>query len=125
MVTRGAQGIVDRLCGKIRPLNNRTRYGLQVAALIRAELIGSDTCSAHGFIARSSCPVLALCRKLLAAGFDSGRTLHAYRGTTLCLMVRSIGEAAGLEISSGGTRFIRYREARAASPVRRNGRGAT
>jgi hypothetical protein len=91
---------------------------------IRAELIGSDTCIAGGITARGNTPILALCRKLIDAGLDPGRPLHAYRrlGTqisisaaaVLCITVRSIGEGARLTVEDrprGGKppRFIRYR----------------
>jgi hypothetical protein len=33
--------------------------------------------------------VLALCRKLIEAGCDPGRGLHAFRGAMLALRVRS------------------------------------
>jgi hypothetical protein len=65
-----------------------------IQAAIRAELIGSDCCSALGMTARSTAPVLALCRALVTAGQDPNRPLHAYRGDVLCLRVRSIGQAA-------------------------------
>jgi hypothetical protein len=72
---------------------------------IRAELTGSEVASACGLTVRSSSPVLALCRKLVAAGYDPATRLEAYRGKVLCLKVRSIGEAALLEI--GDTGFTR------------------
>ena len=59
---------------------------------IRAELIGSDTCTAMGIIARAHAPVLTLCRLLIEAGHNPSARLEAYRGSTLCLTVRSIGE---------------------------------
>jgi hypothetical protein len=81
---------------------------------IRAELIGSDTCTAEGSAARGYAPVLALCRTLIEVGFDPWRRLHAYRGDTLCLIVRSIGEGARLTVEDrpgGGKppRFVRHR----------------
>ena len=63
-------------------------------AVIRAELIGSDRCEAEGIIARGYAPVLDLCRKLVAAGYNPASPLEAWRGETLCLRVRSIGEGA-------------------------------
>jgi hypothetical protein len=44
--------------------------------------------------ARVSSPVLARCRKLIAAGHASSADLQVYRNGTLALRVRSIGEAA-------------------------------
>ena len=60
-----------------------TSYQIQA---IRAELIGSDTCTAAGITARGNAPVLALCRQLLAAGHRSRPArLEVYRGATLAL----------------------------------------
>jgi hypothetical protein len=91
---------------------------------IRAELIGSDTCTALGLTCNSSSPVLALCRALIAAGHDPTTRLEAYRGETLCLRVRSIGEAANIEVN-GNTRFtfVGARKRRTAPPMRQNRRG--
>jgi hypothetical protein len=78
-----------------------------IPGAIRAELIGSDTASAAGITVTAYTPVLELCRTLLAAGRDPATPLHAYRGPTLCLKVRSIGEAARLRISPAGAGFKR------------------
>ena len=72
---------------------------------IRAELSGSDCASACGVAVRNGSPVIALCRQLIAAGYDSATPLEAYRGAILCLHVRSIGETAGLEIAAHGVGF--------------------
>ena len=77
---------------------------------IRAELAGSHHCKAEGFAVRSSAPILALCRKLIAAGVDPGRPLHAYRGDVLCLRVRSIGECAKLTVAEGARDLPRFRQ---------------
>jgi hypothetical protein len=45
-----------------------------------------------------SSPILALCRKLIEAGHPSSADLEVYRDGTLALRVRSIGEAAGLQV---------------------------
>jgi hypothetical protein len=74
--------------------------------MIRAVLTGSDTCTAAGLTVRASATVLAMCRQLLAAGHDPATRLQAWRGSTLCLTVRSIGEGARLEINSKGTGFV-------------------
>lgn len=87
--------------------------------IIRAELKGDDRALACGFVVRTGSPLLALCRKLVDADYDPSTPLEAYRGDTLCLRVRSIGEAAGLEIK-GGCRFVRARKPRTASPMRQN-----
>ena len=65
---------------------------------IRAELIGSVCCSALGTTARGTTPALVLCRLLIQAGHDPATPLEAWRGTTLCLRVHSIGEGAQLTI---------------------------
>jgi hypothetical protein len=84
---------------------------------LRAELTGSDVCTAEGFSAVGAAPVLMLCRKLVKAGFDPRTPLEAWRNRTLALRVRSIGEAALLEINSKGTGFVRHLSVRTASPV--------
>lgn len=91
---------------------------------IRAELIGSDTATALGHSVTAYAPVLELCRALVAAGHDPVAPMQAYRGPTLCLIVRAIGEAAGLEINSKGTGLIRRRAVRTASPIAPNASGA-
>lgn len=69
---------------------------------ICATIIGDDLCKAEGITARGSAPVLALCRKLVAAGHDPGAPLEAWRGATLCLRVRTIGEGAKLTVRTAG-----------------------
>jgi hypothetical protein len=59
---------------------------------ITAILTGSDACTALGIAATG---VIGLSRKLLAAGHGPSTPLDAYRGKTLCLRVRSIGQATG------------------------------
>jgi hypothetical protein len=75
--------------------------------VIHAELAWDDHATACGIVARSSSPVLKLCRLLVDAGHDPATPLEAWRGGTLCLRVRSIGEAAGLRVNNKGTGFIR------------------
>jgi hypothetical protein len=88
---------------------------------IRADLRGSDTCEAGGIIARSSSPVLLLCRQLAKAGFDPRSRLEAYRGSTLCLTVASLAQGAALEVNTKGTGFIAARAVRAGAPIAPNG----
>ena len=38
--------------------------------LIRATITGFDRCDAEGHTVRAAAPVLAMCRELLAAGYD-------------------------------------------------------
>jgi hypothetical protein len=85
-----------------------------MSAPIRAEIIKSNRCDAEGYTVKASAPVLAMCRKLIEAGYDPTRPLHAYRGSTLCLKVRSIGEGARLECQEGGG--FRLREPRPCVP---------
>ena len=73
---------------------------------IHAELAKDDFATARGIVARGSSPVLKLCRMVVEAGYDPRTPLEGYRGATLCLRVRSIGEAAGLEVDRG-CRFVR------------------
>jgi hypothetical protein len=89
--------------------------------MIRADLIGSDTCIALGLAINSSSPVLALCRALVESGHDTAIALDGYRGDVLCLRVRSIGDAAALEVNARGTGFV----VRPASLVRANGGGGS
>src|SRR5262245_9091203 len=77
-----------------------------------AELSGDDTCTAAGFTAHGNAPALALCRQLLAAGLNPDQALEVYRGATLALRIRSIGEGAQLTVrddNRGTPRFIAYR----------------
>jgi hypothetical protein len=64
---------------------------------VRAELVGSSTATALGITGRGNAPVLDLCRKLVGAATDQDQPLEAFRGSTLCLTIRSIREAAGLK----------------------------
>src|SRR6266540_6575683 len=65
---------------------------------IRAELIGMHQATAAGVtVSGRNSPVTALCRALLEAGHPDS-PLEAYRGTTLCLRVRSIREGAKLTV---------------------------
>jgi hypothetical protein len=100
------------------------RKSRRLVPSIRAELTGSDTCSALGITVKSESPVLGLCRKLIEAGHDPATPVKAYRGDTLCLRLRSIGEAAALEISSKGTGFKPARAVRTAPPMRQTGEAA-
>ena len=83
----------------------RARFDGAALAVIIAKLTGSDTCAALGLTAQSSSPVLQLCRQLAAAGHDPARPLDAYRGQTVCLRVRSIGDGAQLRVGGHGIGF--------------------
>jgi hypothetical protein len=75
------------------------------AVPIRAVLIDHNRCEALGIAVCDAAPVLTLCRKLVAAGYDPELPLHAYRGNILALRVRTIGEAAQLSIGGDGIGF--------------------
>lgn len=80
---------------------------------LRAELIGSDYCTATGFSATGPTPVLSLCRQLVTSGFDPSRPLEVYRGDTLALRIRSIGAAARLTVKDnrlGRPIFARWQD---------------
>jgi hypothetical protein len=118
-----------RWAGNDRSLSNKLPPPLQP---IRAEIVGSDSCSALGIEARASAPVLALCRNLLAAGLDPDAAVEAYRAGTLALRVRSIGEGALLTVEDNrfGTPVLRPWRDRdagvgAAPPIRQNGAAGT
>lgn len=65
---------------------------------IYAELVGSELCRAEGLTAHGPVPALAMCRKLIAVGFDPSRPMKAFRADVLCLAIRSIGEGAKLTV---------------------------
>src|SRR5262245_42447810 len=86
-------------------------------ATVRAELTGSDTCTAAGITARGNAPALTLGRELLANGFDPDQAIEVYRSGTLALRIRSIGEADKLTVRES-TRDGRPRFARLSSDGR-------
>jgi hypothetical protein len=92
---------------------------------IRADLIGSDICTALGLTVEVRQPVLAMCRALITAGHDPASRLDAYRGDVLCLRVRSIGQGARLRVATHGRGFERLPECTAASPMRQSDGGGS
>jgi hypothetical protein len=99
VAARGALEI-DELGGRVV---SEARRGLRRAQVpIYATLTGNDRCGVEGIMARGAAPVLDLCRKLIKAGCDPRIPLEAWRGATLCLRVRSIGEGAKLTVRSAG-----------------------
>ena len=67
---------------------------------VHAELSSDTYATALGVTVRSPSPVLSLCRKLIEVSTYAPETpLDAYRGNTLCISV-SIGEGAGLTVTS-------------------------
>ena len=77
------------------------------ATAIVAQITGSNRCDAEGLTVTGHAPVLAMCRRLIEAGYDPARPLHAYRGDTLCLKVRSIGEGAKLTVREDNREGLR------------------
>lgn len=66
--------------------------------IIRAELVGSDTCIANGITVQAYEPIFEMCRKLVAAGVDPATRLECYRGATKAFVVGSIGKGAKLTV---------------------------
>ena len=81
----------------------------QTTTAIRAELDGTNRCycPAAGLYVCAETPILEMCRQLVKAGYWPGLRLDCYRGATLALTVRGIGEGATLKINSKGTGFER------------------
>jgi hypothetical protein len=73
---------------------------------IEAKLTGDAICTAEEHTVTAVLPVIGLCRVLVAEGYDPQSPMKVYRGDTLALTVRSIGEAARLCLSSKGSGFV-------------------
>jgi hypothetical protein len=86
-----------------RPCDGCGKRNFKPAPVIRGELIGSNLCNTAGFTVTSAAPVPALCRTLLAAGFNPDQSVEIYRGAILALRVRAIGQAARLAVADGKT----------------------
>jgi hypothetical protein len=99
------------------------------SSTIRADLTGSSSCTAVGVTARGNAPGLALCRRLVEAGHDPATRLEVYRGTTLALRIRSIGEGAKLTVrestKDGRPRFVRLGSGDVGPQTRKSGPAAT
>jgi len=96
------------------------------AQVVRAELVGDTVCRAEGVTVCSHTPILELCRGLIRAGINPARGLHCHRDGVLCVTVRSIGEAAALELNSKGTGFVkRHTAVRTVPSVRWRGAPAS
>jgi hypothetical protein len=109
---------MNYLHSQTRFCNQKNQSDHSTQAAIRAELIGSDCCSALGMIARgATTPVLTLCRLLVEAGHNPATPLEVWRGSTLCLRIRCIGEAARLEPSPRGVGFVCRPGVRGGPPV--------
>jgi hypothetical protein len=120
--------------GQVRQHLAERNYPSPTSAIsaVRAELIGANRATALGVEAHGSSPVFALCRAQVEAGHDPATPLHAYRGDTLALKVRSIGEGAKLTVEDntiGKPVFRRWRDRAesngAAPPIAPNARAAT
>src|SRR5215813_13950707 len=93
---------------------------------ILAQLIKSDRCSTEGLEVRGNAPALAMCRKLIEAGYDPDRPLLCFRGETLAMKISSIAYGARYSVSEpstgSGVRLVPYsngpQKSRVASPVR-------
>jgi hypothetical protein len=120
-----SQNVTGNFSGRRSKIIANSSQARSDGAAIRAELIGSDCCSAFDVTVNSSSPVLALCRRLIRAGHDPTAPLEAYRGTILCLRIRNIGEAACLEPSARGVGFVRRPGVRGGSPVAQKGPALT
>src|SRR6516162_8591214 len=71
---------------------------------------GRSSRGVRAITVRSASPVLALCKRLIAEGYEPSSRMEVYGGSTLALTVASIGAAAGLEVNSHVTAFIRRRD---------------
>jgi hypothetical protein len=63
--------------------------------------MGPDRCTAEGLEVKANAPGLAMCRRLLEAGFENSRPLHCYRGEELAMKISSIGWGAKYAIEEG------------------------
>ena len=121
LTTDGARRIDH--CEAINLPNNQIVIGTQIGT-IRAEIIGSNYCTAENCAVHGPTPVLKLCRQLLAAGFDPARPLDVYRGAALALRIRSIGEGAKLTVDEhNDTHFSKWKPfnlSAGSAPIRQN-----
>src|SRR5215472_12702791 len=93
---------------------------------IIAQFVESNRCSAEGLEVRANAPGLAMCRKLLEAGYDPDRKLHCFRGETLAMKISSIAYGARYSVSEpsigSGVRLVSYsdgpQKSGAAPPIR-------
>ena len=95
---------------------------------ICAELIGSDTAAALGITAKGTTPILDLCRQLVEAGSDPTSRLECYRGSVLCLTIRSVVEGSRVRVATHGSGFAPLHECTTAplvSPPPKNDPKAT
>jgi hypothetical protein len=94
-------------------------------------LIGDDAAQAGDIVCRGKSPVFALCRALLAGGAHPEARLECYRGTTLALVIKSIGRGAQLTVKErdrGGLEIARWQpfpSSPVKSRIRQNGAAAS
>jgi hypothetical protein len=109
-----ANGKSFQMCLLHKPIGRRAQASVTP---IRAEVSGSETCTALAITVRGHAPILLLRRRLIEAGHDPTRPLHTNRDETLCLTISSISAGACLEVNAKGTGFIRHPAVRTAPPV--------
>jgi hypothetical protein len=93
---------------------------------IIAQFIKSNICTAEGLEVRANGPGLAMCRKLLEAGYDPHRLLHCFPGEVLAMKISSIAHGARYSVSEpstgSGVRLVPYsdgpQKSGAAPPIR-------
>jgi hypothetical protein len=123
----GQYRFADRNGPETNPNPATTQTALFVPTVLYATLSGCDEAYCCGITVKARAPVLELCRRLVAAGYPWATPLQAYRGSTLCLRVLSIGAGAGLDVADNrlGVPIFRRRRERSAgdgraSPMRPN-----
>lgn len=113
---------VEQLGGALNKLLHLKQSPGQDPVIV-AELSGDDTCTVGNITVRAAAPTFAMSRRLIAAGFDPNCALHAFRGNTLALTIRTIAEGASLSIDEGRSSFCRWKplsRAAVSPPMRRN-----
>jgi hypothetical protein len=80
-----------------------TPTGTKYSRRPRASALGIEAIASRG-----DAVVCALCRFLIEAGHNPKTPMEVYRGKTLALHVRSIGEGAKLTVSEAGPIFMKW-----------------
>jgi hypothetical protein len=78
---------------------------------LRAQISSDSIAISCGVEVHTGSPILALCRALVAEGCNPATAMEVFRGPTLCLSIRAIGEAARLRVNTAGTGFTMRQEA--------------
>jgi hypothetical protein len=97
---RSGQAVARRTARPVEKSGPMTRTNT-----IEAKLTGDAICTAEGHTVKAGTPVIVLCRALVEAGYDPASRMEVWRGDTLALKVRRIGEAARLCIAGKGNGF--------------------